>query len=43
MVKIVQIAKGYTFCHIKSLCKQYSSPILNTSEWYVKIFLFCVL
>jgi len=36
MVKIVQMAKGYgtyTFCHIKSLWKQYSSPILNTSEW----------
>ena len=32
MVKLVQMAKGYTFCHIKSLWKQYSSPILNNSE-----------
>jgi len=34
------MAKGYTFCHIKSLWKQYSSPILNTSEWCVKFFFF---
>jgi len=40
MVKIVQMAKGYTFCHIKSLWKQYSSPILNTSEWCVKFFFY---
>jgi len=42
MVKIVQMDKGHTYCHIKSLWKQYSSPILNTSEWCVKFF-FCVL
>ena len=37
--EIVQIEKGYTFCHIKSLWKQCSSPILNTSEWCVNFYL----
>jgi len=40
MLKIVQMANGYTFCHIKSLWKQYSSLILKTSEWCVKFFYF---
>ena len=39
MAKIVQMDIGYTFCQTKSLWKQYSSPILNTSEWCVNFFL----
>ena len=40
MVKLVQMAQGYTFCPIKSLWTQYSSLILKTSEWCVNFFYF---
>jgi len=43
MGKTVQIAKVYTFCHIKCLWKQNSSQTLITSVWCVNfLYFFCV-